>query len=219
MELTTIKELITKNDIEDEKIKLRNSLNDSLNYLKDFISKITDKNNIDYFNSLQNKIINYTIKNKKDADNGSELKSILKMEEKKYLNPLSSSKTILNQVRRILLLFEKEIRNKFKDLTDEILQKQVYWYEKQQQLILENKNLTNNVGIIDQLISENELKIRGLKQKKEYDIKIIDIDKVPNKFIKKELDTDYVLNWIKNQQIENPKIDGLEINYKTKFHY
>lgn len=219
MELTTIKELITKNDIEDEKIKLRNSLNDSLNYLKDFISKITDKNNIDYFNSLQNKIINYTIKNKKDADNGSELKSILKMEEKKYLNPLSSSKTILNQVRRILLLFEKEISNKFKDLTDEILQKQVYWYEKQQQLILENKNLTNNVGIIDQLISENELKIRGLKQKKEYDIKIIDIDKIPNKFIKKELDTDYVLNWIKNQQIENPKIDGLEINYKTKFHY
>ncbi|WP_338990877.1 hypothetical protein [Spiroplasma endosymbiont of Seladonia tumulorum] len=88
------------------------------------------------------------------------------MEEKKYLNPLSSSKTILNQVRRILLLFEKEISNKFKDLTDEILQKQVYWYEKQQQLILENKNLTNNVGIIDQLISENELKIRGLKQKK-----------------------------------------------------
>lgn len=219
MELTTIKELITKNDIEDEKIKLRNSLNDSLNYLKDFISKITDKNNIDYFNSLQNKIINYTIKNKNDADNGSELKSILKMEEKKYLNPLSSSKTILNHVRRILLLFEKEISNKFKDLTDEILQKQVYWYEKQQQLILENKNLTNNVGIIDQLISENELKIRGLKQKKEYDIKIIDIDKVPNKFIKKELDTDYVLNWIKNQQIENPKIDGLEINYKTKFHY
>ncbi|WP_338990879.1 hypothetical protein [Spiroplasma endosymbiont of Seladonia tumulorum] len=61
MELITIKELITKNDIEDEK-KLRNSLNDSLNYLKDFISKITDKNNIDYFNSLQNKIINYTIK-------------------------------------------------------------------------------------------------------------------------------------------------------------
>lgn len=219
MELTTIKELITKNDIEDEKIKLRNSLNDSLNYLKDFISKITDKNNIDYFNSLQNKIINYTIKNKNDADNGSELKAILKMEEKKYLNPLSSSKTILNQVRRILLLFEKEISNKFKDLTDEILQKQVYWYEKQQQLILENKNLTNNVGIIDQLISENELKIRGLKQKKEYDIKIIDIDKIPNKFIKKELDTDYVLNWIKNQQIENPKIDGLEINYKTKFHY
>lgn len=219
MELTTIKELITKNDIEDEKIKLRNSLNDSLNYLKDFISKITDKNNIDYFNSLQNKIINYTINNKKDADNGSELKTILKMEEKKYLNPLSSSKTILNQVRRILLLFEKEISNKFKDLTDEILQKQVYWYEKQQQLILENNNLTNNVGIIDQLISENELKIRGLKQKKEYDIKIIDIDKVPNKFIKKELDTDYVLNWIKNQQIENPKIDGLEINYKTKFHY
>lgn len=219
MELTTIKELITKNDIEDEKIKLRNSLNDSLNYLKDFIAKITDKNNIDYFNSLQNKIINYTIKNKKDADNGSELKSILKMEEKKYLNPLSSSKNILNQARRILLLFEKEISNKFKDLTDEILQKQVYWYEKQQQLILENKNLTNNVGIIDQLISENELKIRGLKQKKEYDIKIIDIDKIPNKFIKKELDTDYVLNWIKNQQIENPKIDGLEINYKTKFHY
>ncbi len=155
MELTTIKELITKNDIEDEKIKLRNSLNDSLNYLKDFISKITDKNNIDYFNSLQNKIINYTINNKKDTDNGSELKSILKMEEKKYLNPLSSSKTILNQVRRILLLFEKEISNKFKDLTDEILQKQVYWYEKQQQLILKNKNLTNNVVIIDKLISEN----------------------------------------------------------------
>ncbi|WP_338954485.1 hypothetical protein [Spiroplasma endosymbiont of Polydrusus cervinus] len=219
MELITIKELITKNDIEDEKIKLRNSLNDSLNYLKDFISKITDKNNIEYFNSLQNKIINYTIKNKNDADNGSELKSILKMEEKKYLNSLSSSKTILNQVRRILLLFEIEISNKFKDLTDEILQKQVYWYEKQQQLILENKNLTNNVGIIDQLISKNELKIRGLKQKKEYDIKIIDIDKVPNKFIKKELDTDYVLNWIKNQKIENPKINGLEINYKTKFHY
>ncbi len=114
MELTTIKELITKNDIEDEKIKLRNSLNDSLNYLKDFILKITDKNNIDYFNSLQNKIINYKINNKKDADNGSELKSILKMEEKKYLNSLSSSKNILNQVRRILLLFEKEISNKFK---------------------------------------------------------------------------------------------------------
>ncbi len=83
MELTTIKELITKNDIEDEKIKLRNSLNDYLNYSKDFISKITDKNNIDYFNYLQNKIINYTINNKKDEDNGCELKSILKMKKKK----------------------------------------------------------------------------------------------------------------------------------------
>ncbi len=70
---------ITKNDIEDEKINIRNSLNDYLNYLKDFISKITDKNNIDYFNSLQNKIINYIIKNKNNADNGGELKSILKM--------------------------------------------------------------------------------------------------------------------------------------------
>ncbi|WP_374696697.1 hypothetical protein [Spiroplasma endosymbiont of Polydrusus formosus] len=47
--------------------------------MKDFISKITYKNNIDYFNSLQNKIINYIIKNKNNADNGGELKSILKM--------------------------------------------------------------------------------------------------------------------------------------------
>ncbi|QIA68063.1 hypothetical protein [Spiroplasma citri] len=100
----------------------------------------------------------------------------------------------------------------------EILTKQINWMNAAENQLKElNNNKENN--LISEILNKEDIKVKGLKTRWDLKINIIDIEKVPEKFIIKTIDEEAIKKAIKENNNEIPNINGLEILYEKKHHF
>ncbi|QED24907.1 hypothetical protein [Spiroplasma citri] len=170
-------------------------------------------------NNLIKNINNFQVNNKSDADYGTELKILLKSTIKKIITPIVNNWSELKIIDSLYRYITKSFEKLETDVIQiEILTKQINWMNAAENQLKElNNNKENN--LISEILNKEDIKVKGLKTRWDLKINIIDIEKVPEKFIIKTIDEEAIKKAIKENNNEIPNINGLEILYEKKHHF
>ncbi|AXF95091.1 hypothetical protein [Spiroplasma phoeniceum] len=176
-------------------------------------------NDLKNLNNLIKNINNFQVNNKSDADYGTELKILLKSTIKKIITPIVNNRSELKIIDSLYRYITKSFEKLETDVIQiEILTKQINWMNAAENQLKElNNNKENN--LISEILNKEDIKVKGLKTKLDLKINIIDIEKVPEKFIIKTIDEEAIKKAIKENNNEIPNINGLEILYEKKHHF
>nr|CAK99377.1 hypothetical protein SPICI11_019 [Spiroplasma citri] len=176
-------------------------------------------NDLKNLNNLIKNINNFQVNNKSDADYGTELKILLKSTIKKIITPIVNNRSELKIIDSLYRYITKSFEKLETDVIQiEILTKQINWMNAAENQLKElNNNKENN--LISEILNKEDIKVKGLKTRWDLKINIIDIEKVPEKFIIKTIDEEAIKKAIKENNNEIPNINGLEILYEKKHHF